>query len=281
LIFSIAGIFLLWSAKGTLTARIESSLNVTHSILETTEEGLVVIGDSLGTLEQIVDTLENTLLTFGGSVEDAGPLVAEIRSIIGSQLPTTLEATKTSVESAQASAEIVDNILTTITSIPFFPGEPYAPEVPLNVSLGTVAETLSEIPQSLEATDTSLGDLERNLALTQASLETLSSDIGQVRDQLGEAELVILSYQRIMRDLKERTEDLIEAVPAWINTAALILTMVLIWVFFTQIGLLLQGISMFQGPFPDVHEEPNPQANRIAEPPLEDPVPPAPEIEKN
>ena len=263
-LLSIGGVILLWTAKGSVTARIESNLNVTLSILQTTEDGLAVIGDSLATLEQIVDTLESTLSTFGRSVEDAGPLVSDIRSIVGVQLPTTLEATRTSVESAQASAAIVDNILTTITSIPFFPGEPYAPEVPLNVSLGNVATTLSEIPDTLAETDSSLGDLEQNLTSTQTSLENLSGDIGEVRAQLGEAELVIISYQGILRDLSTRVEGLIESVPGWINTAALVLTLIFIWILATQVGLLLQGLGMLGSGNSEVQEARPPDETAIS-----------------
>ena len=242
-ILSVGGLFFVWSAKSTVTNRMVDNLELALSILETTDSGLVVIGDSLGNLAEIVDTLESTLITFGVSVHDARPLVNEIRSIIGNEIPDALGATKTSLESAQASAEIVDTILRTITSIPFFPGEPYDPEVPLNIALGQVALTLGQLPDSLAETDSSLADLDENLEFTEESLSMLSTDIAQLREQLDEAELVIVSYQRILRDLTNRTENLIESVPVWINTGALILTLIFVWVFFTQIGLATQGLG--------------------------------------
>jgi ABC-type transporter Mla subunit MlaD len=245
-LLSILGIFFIWSIKTSFSGRITSNLDLAKSILTTTSDGLDAIGDSLGSLSGIISTLESTLGTFGESLVDADPLVTEIRTLVGDQIPTTLEATRTSIESAQSSAGIVESVLRSITSIPFFPGDPYAPEVPLEQALGDVADRLGDIPSSLQEAEQGLASIQENIGVTQGNLSSLSGDIGDLKSQLDDAELVIVSYQGIARDLSEKLDNLSVSIPKWINLAAIVLTTVFLWVIFTQIGLLIQGIGLFK-----------------------------------
>ena len=72
-------------------------------------------------------------------------MVTSINQLLSEDLPAMMDATYTSLITAQQSAGAIDGVLTTLSSIPLI-GIPYNPEVPLGSALGDVADKVSGLP---------------------------------------------------------------------------------------------------------------------------------------
>ncbi len=139
---SSVGLTTLWRNKARMTERIHADLELTINALEATAEGLRIADQSLETAAVNITTMESTLTTVAESLAETPELLDAISDLISNDLPDTIGATQASLEAAQSSAEIIENVLIILTSIPFLPGDPYEPEVPLHVSLGEVSTSL-------------------------------------------------------------------------------------------------------------------------------------------
>lgn len=166
---------------------------------------------------------------------------------MANDLPDAIEATQMSLETAQSSARLIESFLRTLSSIPFLPIEPYNPQVPLQESLGEVSASLEGIPQSLLDMEENLGQSQGNLILIQAEFNIMARHVEQINKSLTNAEIIVVEYQKVVSELQDRTSNLENDIPQRINNLVWWLTIILIWLAITQLGVLLQGITLLAG----------------------------------
>jgi hypothetical protein len=238
------GIYQIWQAKSGLETSSLNALAATQETLLLTQSGLTNVSKSLTTIDTNISTLNNTILTVAQSLNDAVPVLDSISSLLQDELPTTLEATQTSLETAEASAQLLDSVMRVLTAIPFYPGEPYDPEVPLHVSVQNVAASLEKVPGSLidigsqlENNKENFSDIEDDLITLSITLTGISTDISIVKTTLGE-------YQNLLTSLGTQIDLIEERLAGILATIAWFLTLLIFWLILTQIGLIIQGLSL-------------------------------------
>ena len=143
---------------------LKTTLDLLDSTLQTTADGITLAEQSLDQTNSSLNTLVDTLETTGKSVHDTIPMVESLSQVATKDVPGTIAQTQAALQSAQASAQVIDATLTIITSIPFLFVEPYSTQKPLAEALKDVSLSLDPIAQSLSSLDESL----------QASLDNLS-----------------------------------------------------------------------------------------------------------
>jgi methyl-accepting chemotaxis protein len=247
LIFSGWGFVRIWTIKNQVVADILSTIELTHTTLEATSDGLFLAEQSLTQAKVDVISLKNTLEATGRAIRATNPIISSLSNLMANDLPDAIEATQMSLETAQSSARLIESFLRTLSSIPFLPIEPYDPQVPLQESLGEVSASLEGIPESLLEMDENLGQSQGNLILIQAEFNIMARHVEQINESLTNAETIVMEYQEVISELQERTSNLEDDIPQRINNLVWWLTFILIWLAITQIGLLLQGISLLAG----------------------------------
>lgn len=244
---SVAGLAATWWYKPTATERLEANIVLFDDVLTTTAEGLTVANQSLVTTVDSIDALESTVQATADTIEVTTPVVTTLTSITKNDLPNALQAAQTSLDSAQESAQVIDSVMSALASLPLLNID-YDPEVPMSESLQNVSDSLDTLPESLNTIETSLEDAEDNLAIIQADIETIAGNIAEISTSLGEAQQVVEDYQLVVDDLLDRTENMQENLPVWVNTAAWVLTLIFIWAIVMQIGMLVVGIELVSRP---------------------------------
>ena len=238
------GIIAVWKLKSPLIQAANTNLATLSTMLASTDEGLALAAQSLETASTSIDTLQSTVDTLAKSINNTTPLVDTLSSLLSDDLPETIQATQTSLGSAQSSAKIMDNVLKVVTSIPFFPGEPYNPSVPLNVALGQISDSLKPLPDTFSAINVSLEKTKDNLVVIKADIGLIAEYIRQIQRSLDKSQTVVTQYQTITESLQRRVTSAEQKIPRVINASAWIATLVLLWLASTQIGLLVQGLEM-------------------------------------
>lgn len=244
MILGVLGILQIRKTRTTLESNLLLALGGTRETLVVTDTGLDNIQNTLDTIDSNLASLNNTLLSVGQSLNDALPVLDNTSSLLKEDLPATFEATQASLKTAQASAKLLDGVTRAITSIPFYPGEPYNPEVPLDVSLQNVAASLEDIPESLSTLGTDLANnranlvaIEDNLIALSVTLTGLSTDIDNAKTTLGE-------YQSLIASALTQIDLLEISLPVTLNALAWFLSILIVWLIFTQVGLIFQGLSL-------------------------------------
>ncbi|MBM4465663.1 MAG: hypothetical protein FJ014_08965 [Chloroflexi bacterium] len=244
MLLSLAGLVGVWRIKQPVMANLIAGLELTATTLATTAQGLDVVDQSLEAAAANVTALDATVLTLAKSISDTVPLVDSLATLTGKDLPTTVIATQTSLVTAQSSARIIDGVLRVVTSIPFFPGEPYNPSVPLHAALGEVSASLDGLSESFASMESSLEMTSDNLDLIEFEVNLVATEIRQINTSLEEAQKVASQYQALIARLQAQVEQIEAALPGWINLLAWVISIILVWVGVIQIGLLMQGLEL-------------------------------------
>ncbi len=241
LLFGIAGLIVLDRIRDQAEVFIEEQISLVDQALSATAEGLALADTSLSQALETVGTLEQTMSGVSLGISDTVPVLGAISDLLGEQLPTTIGVTQETLYSVATSAQVVDDVLTLITAIPFLGTARYSPDVPLHQGFQEVATSLDGIPASLEAAEDGLTVTQDNLQVLQQDFAVMAQDIGQVGASLEDARLVLDQYQQIVQDLQGMLSSARRSLPDWLTGVQVAVSLVLIWLGIAQLGLITQG----------------------------------------
>lgn len=266
LIFSLAGIVLVWTVRTPLTKNLATSLELINTTLEATSSGLTVAGDTITGAVTDLGSIENTVQTAGKGIDDSVPLVETLSTLLSEDLPQAINATQTGLVTMQEAAGTLESSLRLITSIPFLPIDPYNPEVSLTDSLADVSQSLEAIPDSFSEMESTLNTTKGNLVMLTAQVNIIARNISELKNSLYEIQHIFDQYQEVISKLQEKLNSFQENLELGITITAWIFTIIFIWLGIAQVGLLTQGLERIdQGgnedspdldePLPDDHLE--------------------------
>lgn len=134
------------------------------------------VGLARSSLDAAALALEDSagaLRTVEGGLANADPLLGSVGDLLGDELPTTIESTRSALVNAQEGAAAMDRVLRALRLL----GVDYDPEQPLDESLAETADSLAPLPASLEA-------VERDLDTSRRDLSEVTDELGKVREDL-------------------------------------------------------------------------------------------------
>ena len=123
-IFSIAGLVELWRYRPTVTMTVMDNLALLDQALNTTQNGLSIVGEVVQTTTGDVASLQTTTQALALTIQGTNPMVNSLTDLASKDLPSIIRSTQVSLASAQSSALLIDNVLAALTSIPFLPVAP-------------------------------------------------------------------------------------------------------------------------------------------------------------
>ena len=240
---SLAGLIFLGRFSSRISTNLLSTLKYLDRALAITSDGLETAESSLKAADSALGSLVSTLDGVNESLQGMDPTLTALSTLLGKGLPETIKATQDSLDSAQTSAKNIDNVLTSLSRIPFLGTLVYNPEVPLNETLGDISDSLDAIPRSLRDAKSGLDTADKNLATITSDLGNVAQSTDQIDLSIADALLVIDEYQTLVADMQKRTKDLRQELPGQLRLASLAAALLLIWLAITQIGLLAQGVE--------------------------------------
>jgi len=247
IIFAAVGLVGIWHYRQVVTQKVVENLVLVDQALNTTQDGLSIVGKMVQTTAEDVTSLQTTTQSLAQAIHDTNPMLETLISLTKDDFPAAVGAAQTSLASAQGSARLIDSVLATLTSIPFSPVAAYKPEVPLHTALAQVSDSLNTLRPSLGTINTSLADGKTNLGVLEMELKDISVTTQGISTALGSAQSVIDQYQAVITQLKGQVEGVQRGAPTWITATAWILSFVLAWLLIAQLGLGAQGLDMLRG----------------------------------
>jgi hypothetical protein len=247
ILFSLIGLVELWRYRPMVTKNVVDNLALVDQTLSTTQQALTIVGQVVKTTTGDVAALQATSAAVAQAIQDTNPGLDSIIGLTGKDLPAAVTATQTSLASAQSSALVIDNVLTTLTSIPFLPVTAYAPAVPLHTALGQVSASLNTLKPALATINTSLVKDKTDINEVEAQLTQISNTTQGMSISLTDAQTVIDQYIAVTTQLKANIETAQRDAPAWITAISWIASLVLGWLVIAQLGLGIQGIDLMRG----------------------------------
>ncbi|MGD2039634.1 MAG: hypothetical protein PVH11_02330 [Anaerolineae bacterium] len=241
ILFSLLGLLVVAQVRPQIEATVLEQLKLIDQAFATTAEGLVVIDASLNEANVIVDSVAVTMAGVGQTVEDTVPMIDSTADFLGRDLTQTLESAQETLLAASTSAQLIDDLLWTITAIPLIGTDRYNPEVPLHQGLAEIANSLDGIPAALGTVEEGLTAASGNLSGLREDFSAMADGVAAITATVEDARSVVRDYQLIVTDVQELSSTVREGVPRWLGWAQWGLSLALIWLGIAQIGLLTQG----------------------------------------
>lgn len=238
LVLSLAGLTVTWLYKPVITESSQNSLALVSKSLTATSEGMELILQSLQTLEASVTSLEGTMSTLSQTVEDTLPIMETTATLLDEELPATIEAIQTSLNSAYETAEVVDNVLSALT---FLNRDLYNPDVPLHTSLANISESLNALPISFSSMASSIEDTKHNMQVMQVDVVLMQDAIRQIGVSLSQYEQIIADYRDTIIKVQAEIDRMSMRLSTMITLIAIAMTFFFIWMAIAQLGLFYQG----------------------------------------
>lgn len=250
IIFSIFLLVRLWQIQDPLEENLISIVTIFSETAATTQDSLELINNTLDNVSQNISGLQDALLAMAQTLNDTGSMIDDLNSLVVKDLPLTISATQISLDSAGASAAVIDDVMTSLSSIPLI-NISYEPEKPLNIALEEVSSSLDNIPDSLESLSKDISKTNDSLEDFEGEIIDLAGELDSIEENLLETQDVIDQYLVHVDQFQNRTDAISDALPGWLIRVSWYITFLLIWLIVIQIGFLLQGISLLNIENPD------------------------------
>jgi hypothetical protein len=170
-------------------------------------------------------------------------MIDSLAILTSKDFPAAVAATQTSLASAQSSALLIDNVLGTLTSIPFLPVNAYKPDVPLHTALAQVSNSLDSLTPALITINSSLVSGKTSLDVVEVELNKISETTTGISTSLVSAKTVTDQYGTLAAKLKAELGAAQLAAPRWMTAITWVLTFILVWFLIAQLGMGAQGLE--------------------------------------
>jgi hypothetical protein len=251
LLLSLFFLIQIWRFRPPVTDFLQSGINQTSAILQTTGEGLDVIDQVITNVYSTTLYLDDTTNAIAQTVQSTSLFIDSVGAFTGEDLIGTITNTQTALQSAQASAVVIDNILTALSNVPLI-GIKYNPSRPLNTALAEVSDSLDPLQATLKSFQSNLATTHTNMEEFNDQILILGQNIVAIKHNLASSRVVIGNYRTQVTSLQSWFDKAKFSLPMWVNTMAWILTIIVLWLVMIQIGILLQGISMLSSKHADL-----------------------------
>jgi uncharacterized phage infection (PIP) family protein YhgE len=245
IILGIAGIFIIWNEEGSISAQVGDSLVLLDQTLDTTQDGLSILGSTLENASSQVDAIQDTTATTADTLATTTPILDSLANLFGTKLIDVVTDTQLSLAAAEASATLIDDTLSVISSIPII-GTRYEPGTSLATSMDQISESLGELPSSFNEIEQNLTSTSANLGEVQNDIEDLYASLGDISQNLQDAQAVIQEYQEITIDLQAKVDQFQQNFPGRLARLAWGITFILAWVAIASLGLFTQGLELLR-----------------------------------
>lgn len=242
LLLSLFFLVQTWRFRRPVIDKLQSAAEQTSIILGTSEAGLNVIDDVVVNVYSSTVSLQASTNVLSETLKNSSQFFGSASSFLGEGIVNTITNTQTAIDSAQASATVIDNILTTLSKIPLI-GINYNPSRPLSTALGDVSASLDPMQNTLKGFETNLKSTQTSMDLFRYQLTILNQNIVTINKNLKSAETVIDKYQSQLKSLISWINNAITSLPRWITTISWIITLIILWFILFLTAILIQAIN--------------------------------------
>ncbi len=236
---SAAGLGAVWYYNTPLTETALSQLAEVDSELARAETALGSARVELERTLRIIDSAEVALSALKEEVDLARQLFGEVDETLDSQLVPALRGARSRVDDVKRAIEDLRGSLEALNAIPF---------VNLNLPGDQLLVNLLAVASAIDGEIVRVEDLAQKAAtFAKDASYLMGGDLGETRQNLQGLLVVVTDYQQKVTGWRAQVAVWTESMPGWIDTAALILTVFLLWFGLANLGMLVHGLNAWRG----------------------------------
>ena len=238
ILLSAAGVIGAWAATGKIIDAGTRLITAAEKAAVAVQIGLESIDNGLGRLEEDMQTIEDATAQLSQNISDKGLVMVLLPPAREEKLITTIAAIDDALTGVEQMVSSLIDTLIFIDSIPFVDVPKPEPEVmasmaakveKLNTSIDNVNARIQE------ARDNSAGAAQR----VSDAVGEINNDIAAVRSEVDNRSEQVAATQESLASIKN-------TFPTWIYASALLITLILGWVIYTQILIIQFSLAKFK-----------------------------------
>ena len=242
LLASLVGMVLAWVYNEPLTLEATTRLSEAETQLTQIQTDLRKAKEEVERALRIIQSAEDALSELTQQAGDAKELLEQVNKTLDNDLIPGLEDTRTKLTDVRAILEDLRKALKQLNSLPFVNFEVPGDDVIANIINGV---------DSLDTEIVDVQDLAKRASTFISNTSYLiGGDFQTTKQNLQDLLVVLKGYDEKLTGWLDQVRMLKESAPKWIDNASLSLTVVLLWFAFSQLGLILHGLSIWYGENP-------------------------------
>jgi hypothetical protein len=245
LIVSAVGVISLWSLRPAITTALEDTFQLVNETAATTQNALEVADQALQDATKTIAVLSGSISSLAKSMGGAQDALTSVTQLMQTDLPKTIDTAQTALESAAATAKVVDNFLSGISRIQFL-NINYNPEVPLDQAILNIGDSLSTLPPTLNKIGGDLANVNGSLPDIVKAIDSLGTTISGITTTLSKAQVVIKEYAAQLDRATVAVQQISNGVPTYVTLFITVLTFIMLWIVAVQLIVLVIGWRWFK-----------------------------------
>ena len=254
LAFITAIVFIVFSIGGIVGAWWLSSIasDVTLKVFSVVETGIGVVDAGVTRVETLIDTsrtevqqAEQTITTIASNLQANHPVLTALSTRLETRLGPTVDNVQEAIAPVRDALVSVSNVVSIANSIPFI--QEQAPAIDkLDNTLNRLGDTAADVQQlrnTLRAAATGQAD-----QITQETATTLTDLTSRIDARLAEIQANVQEIQAEIEALQVRLQTLKSRLLLIYNLAAILVTLMFLWVIYSQYIVIRHHIRRFRTP---------------------------------
>lgn len=239
LILSLVGVGAIWFYNQPLTDDSLAKINEIDFELAQAGAALQSAEDELERALRIVESAEGALEALTEQTAMAKEFLDSVVDVLDETITPTLETAKEKIDEVRIVLEDLQASVDQINRIPF---------VNLEIPGDEMLTYFIEITNLLEGEITRVEAIaEQASTFMSDSSYLLGGDLLETKTGINNLMAVVGEYGTKINDWRTQLASLESSLPGWIDRGSIILTVFLLWFGFSQVSLLLQGLSAWEG----------------------------------
>lgn len=269
---SVAGIIFGRQAIDLAGQGIDSSLLLVGDSLVAVVDTLELAKASVADVNTSMDTVQKTATDVSKTVSDTRPLLQTVNTVATQDVPSSIESVQEALPNIMEVASVVDTTLISLSnfsnnqSIPialpvpgfrqplqfevpfaFDLGIDYEPTVPFDAAIEEVGTSIDDLPDRLRTLEKDLLVADANMEVISADILALSADLGTINQRIAEISPLLDEYIRIVSEVKGALGDIRTQIAAQLDTAKLVVLLIMIWIGLGNLAPLYLGLELVTG----------------------------------
>ena len=238
----LAGIVGTWVANKAVTDAAVQVLTGVDTVLGRTEQALTRLDTGLGTARDRVTAFDESVAAAGENFAENPVILTAISEKLDLGIGPAVDEVGGSVQTIRETALAAQNVVQTLDALPFISiGGSVAEEGRLQ----RLSDGVANLKEGIQAIRD--GVREAKAGKSTAVVWALGKATSRLDAGLENIETTVSGYSAQVAALRVRVSELKLAVTFWLDVAAVVISLVLLWLIFAQLVTFVFGLSLFKG----------------------------------
>ncbi len=242
-------------ALDSIEGQVGGLVGIVTTNLDTTTEALISVKGTVEEVNDSVATLSTTATSLSDSVTSTEPLFDEVKTVVTSNVPESLEAVQDTIPNIVQVAGTIDDTLGALSGFGFSEkffgreikldlGIDYDPDQRFDDSMQELGNSLDGLPEAMRELSEDLDNTYNSLEAVSVNIDTLAADLDDINAQVETIPPLIDEYLASINGINNQLSGLDGSFDSQMGQIRLGIMIAAIWFAILQLAPLVVGLQL-------------------------------------